>query len=72
MKLNNIEIKLTKQEYDGWNSPIYYFNFKEPVSNFGRHSMIKDIDNKLKQTFPEYSLIDYGILPLGEEIDEDE
>lgn len=45
---------------------------KEPVSNFGKHSLIKDLDNKLKQTFPAYSLIDYGILPLGYEIDEDE
>lgn len=72
VKLGNDEIKLTKQEYNGWNSPIYYFNLKEPVSNFGKHSLIKDIDNKLKQTFPEYSLIDYGILCLGEGIDEEE
>lgn len=72
VKLDNTEIKLKRQEYEGWNSPIYYFNLKEPVSNFGKHSLIKDLDTKLKQTFPEYSLIDYGILPFGYEIDEDE
>ena len=71
-KLYDTEIKLTKQEYEGWNSPIYYFNLKEPVSNFGRYSRIKDLDNKLKQTFSEYCLVDYGILSLTDEMNEDE
>lgn len=28
VKLDNTEIKLKRQEYEGWNSPIYYFNFE--------------------------------------------
>ena len=70
VKLDSTEIILTKQEYYGWDSPIYYFNLKEPVSNFGKYSLIKDIDNKLKQTFSDYSLVDYGILSLTEELDD--
>jgi hypothetical protein len=57
-------IRFSRQEYAGWSSPIYYFNLKEPANEFGQKSLIKEIDTKLKTAFPEYGLIDYGILPL--------
>lgn len=60
--LNNTEIKLKRQEYSDWETPIYYFNLKEPVSNFGTNCLIEELDSKLKQEFPEYRLVDYGIL----------
>ena len=66
-KLIDKEISFSRQEYIGWSSPIFYFELEEPVINFGKYSLIKDIDNKLKQTFSKYSLVDYGILPLIEE-----
>lgn len=60
--LNGTEIKLKRQEYSGWENPIYYFDLKEPLSNFGKESLIEELDNKLKQQFSEYRLGDYGIL----------
>jgi hypothetical protein len=61
--------KFKRQEYSGWDNPTYYFDLKEPVNDFGKESLIKEIDNKLKNEFPEYVLIDYGILALTEEED---
>jgi hypothetical protein len=63
-------IPFTRQEYQGWETPIYYFNMKEPVNNFGKSSVIKDFDNMLKSKFSEYKLIDYGILALADEDDD--
>jgi len=59
-------VKLTRQEYTGWNSPIYYFDLKEPATEFGKQSLIKDIDDNLKKVFPKYTLGDYGILALAD------
>jgi hypothetical protein len=66
-KLVDKVINFKKQEYIGWSSPTYYFDLKEPASEFGKQSLISDIDNKLKKTFPKYKLIDYGILALTDE-----
>jgi hypothetical protein len=66
-KLVDKIIKLTKQEYAGWESPIYYFNLKEPAKEYGKESLIKEIDSKLKTAFPKYRLIDYGILALTDD-----
>jgi len=60
--LNEEEIKLRRQEYSGWTTAIYYFDLKEPVLSFGKNSLIEELDNKLKQQFNEYRLVDYGIL----------
>jgi hypothetical protein len=67
VKLGDKIIKFTRQEYSGWDSPVYYFDLKEPANEFGKESLIKEIDTKLRKVFPEYNLIDYGILPLTEE-----
>lgn len=66
-KLGDKIINFKKQDYIGWSSPTYYFNLKEPASEFGKQSLISDIDDKLKNTFPKYKLIDYGILALTDE-----
>ncbi|NOT50974.1 MAG: SMI1/KNR4 family protein [Chitinophagaceae bacterium] len=63
-KLVDKVIRFSRQEYAGWSSPIYYFNSKEPANEFGQKSLIKEIDAKLQKSFPNYGLIDYGILPL--------
>jgi hypothetical protein len=66
-KLVDNFINFRKQEYNGWSSPIYYFNLSEHANNFGKESLINDIDAKLKKAFPKYKLIDYGILVLTDE-----
>lgn len=66
-KLVDKTISFRKSEFSGWSSPSYYFDLKEPVSQFGQYSLIKEIDAKLKEAFPKYKLIDYGILPLLDE-----
>lgn len=66
-KLVDRVIKFGRQEYVGWSSPTYYFNLKEHLSEFGKKSLIKDIDSKLQKAFPEYQLIDYGILRLTDD-----
>ncbi|SHM70580.1 hypothetical protein SAMN05216311_10322 [Chitinophaga sp. CF418] len=48
---------------------MYFFNLREPVSQFGQYSMIKDLDAKLKASFSGYKLIDYGMLTLKDDID---
>jgi len=53
---------LKRSEYAGWSSPSYYFDLQEPVSQFGQPSLIKQLDGRLKTAFPQYRLIDYGIL----------
>lgn len=63
-KLADKIVKLTRQEYKSWDSPIYYFNLKEPANEFSPQSLIKEIDTNLKKAFPKYKLIDYGILAL--------
>jgi len=68
-KLEDKIIKLTRQEYEGWDKPTYYFNLKEPVNQYGKQSLIKEIDSKLKMAFPKYKLIDYGILPFTKDDD---
>lgn len=68
-KLYGKTIKLKRQEYGGWETPIYYFDLREPVSEFDKQSTIKEIDTRLKAIFPKYKLVDYGILSLPEEAD---
>jgi len=63
-KLADGIIKFTRQEFEGWSSPIYYFDLKEPVCNIGKQSLIKDLDQKLKARFLAYKLIDYGVRTL--------
>ena len=70
IKIGNKTTRFTRQEYQGWETPIYYFNLKEPVDNFGKASLIKDLDNKLKDKFNRYKLIDYGILALADKDDD--
>ncbi|HWB91562.1 MAG TPA: SMI1/KNR4 family protein [Puia sp.] len=55
-------ITLKRNDYAGWSSPSYYFDLQEPVSHFGLPSLIKELDGKLRKAFPQYKLIDYGIL----------
>jgi hypothetical protein len=57
-------IKFKKLEYAGWDSPIYYFDLEEPAAAYGKHTLINEIDAKLKPVFPLYKLLDYGIMPL--------
>lgn len=66
-KLADKVVEFKRQEYVGWSLPRYYFNLKEPVNEFGKQSLIKDLDNKLQKAFPKYKLIDYGILPLTDD-----
>lgn len=60
--LVEMPITLKRDEYAGWSSPTYYFDLQEPVSHFGQPSLIKELDGRLKTAFPQYKLIDYGIL----------
>lgn len=55
----NIDQQISKRsEYIGRNSPGYC-----------KSSLIKELDEKLKQTFPGYKLIAYGILPMPDNED---
>ncbi|MFT3705238.1 MAG: hypothetical protein QM802_22920 [Agriterribacter sp.] len=60
-------LKLSRQEYKGWKSPIYYFNWKEPAYRIGAGSFIRALDSKLTKTFKRYTLIDYGIMALSDD-----
>jgi hypothetical protein len=48
---------------------MHFFNLREPVSQFGQYSLIKDLDAKLKAAFSGYKLIDYGILGLMDDME---
>lgn len=61
-RVADISVTLKRNEYAGWTSPSYYFDLQEPVSHFGQPSLIKELDGKLRNAFPKYTLIDYGIL----------
>lgn len=63
------DIIFRRLEYATWNSPMYCFDLKEPVSQYGLNSLIKDLDAKLKATSLDYKLIDYGILGLVDRTD---
>ena len=68
-KLAQKDIKFKRLEYATWDSPMYFFNLREPVSQFGQYSLIKDLDAKLKAAFSGYKLIDYGILGLMDDME---
>ncbi|MFT3704376.1 MAG: SMI1/KNR4 family protein [Agriterribacter sp.] len=61
------KLKLSRQEYKGWKSPTYYFNWKDPAYKIGAASFIRTLDTKLSKTFKRYTLIDYGIMALSDD-----
>ncbi|ACU60960.1 SMI1/KNR4 family protein [Chitinophaga pinensis] len=68
-ELGQKNIMFKRLEYAIWDSPRYFFDLREPVSQFGQYSLIKEIDAKLKAAFSGYNLIDYGILSLMDDMD---
>lgn len=67
IELATANLKLSRQEYKDWKSPIYYFNWKEPAFQIGVGSFIRALDAKLKKAFKGYTLIDYGIMALSDD-----
>jgi hypothetical protein len=63
LSLNGESTPFVRQEYSGWNTPIYYFDYLEPVSRILQtdFSVIKHIDSLLRE-LPGYQMTDYGIL----------
>jgi hypothetical protein len=67
IKLEDKLISFSRLEYESWEQPLYFFDLEEPAQVFGKLSIIKQLDNKLKPTFENYSLLDYGILCLADD-----
>jgi len=63
IKLQEFDIPIKKQEYSGWETASYYFNWEEPVSDMNHNSFIKKIESCLKNAGLKAILIDYGIMP---------
>lgn len=67
IELASKKIRLSRQEFKGWQKPIYYFNWKEPAYQIGAGSFIRTLNEKLIKAFKGYKLIDYGILALADD-----
>jgi hypothetical protein len=62
-QLNNKELEMHKLEYDAWDSPMFTFNFDEPVENLQDGSIIEQLDSMFKtEKSLNYKLVNYGIL----------
>lgn len=60
--LQGIEIPLKKQEYEGWETASFYFDWKESVTDMKENSLIKRIEKNLIRSGLKVTLIDYGIM----------
>jgi hypothetical protein len=65
MVLQGHEIPIKKQEYRGWETASYYFNWRESVEEMNTNSLIKKIENRLKSDGLKVTLIDYGVTDAG-------
>ncbi|MDN5215081.1 SMI1/KNR4 family protein [Fulvivirgaceae bacterium BMA12] len=66
IELHRREILLKKQEYKDWETALYYFDWRESVSEMNTNSLIKRIEKQLKTNGLKVTLIDYGIMDSTE------
>lgn len=66
-KLGDKVVKFKKHGYEDFDIYTYYFNLREPANDYGKQSLIKELDEKLQRVFPKYKLIDYGIMAVSDE-----
>ncbi|WP_121967168.1 SMI1/KNR4 family protein [Myroides sp. N17-2] len=69
IKLNNQPMSLRRLNYDEWSAPTYFIDYKESIDSVMRHGLIKQWTAILKDKYPEFDLIDYGILPTDFEME---
>ncbi|BDD08609.1 hypothetical protein FUAX_10410 [Fulvitalea axinellae] len=62
--INGVELPISKQEYSGWNTASFSFDWNESVIEMNENSLINRIENKLKSAGLKVTLIDYGIMDL--------
>ena len=61
MNLEGIELPIKKQEYIGWATPSFYFDWKESLADMQTDSFVKKIEKQLKSKGLEVKLVDYGV-----------
>ncbi|MGL4581932.1 MAG: hypothetical protein ACRCVU_03000, partial [Flavobacterium sp.] len=69
IKLNNQPMVLRRLNYDEWSAPTYFIDYKESLDSVMRKGLIKQWTAILKDKYPEFDLIDYGILPTDFEME---
>lgn len=62
MFLIDKEIRISKQSYADWETPIFYYNWDESLSDKKKNSTINRIHQRLKKDGLNVTLIDYGEL----------
>ncbi|TWT31348.1 SMI1/KNR4 family protein [Blastopirellula retiformator] len=65
----NGDVKISRQEYNGWDAPIYYFNREVDIAQIRR---LKSIFRRFEKLNIGFKLIDYGLLAMGGDDNEEE
>lgn len=61
--------EISRLTYDAWSTPTYAIHYKESLDSVKKQGKIKEWTAVLKAKFPEFNLVDYGILPTDFEMD---
>lgn len=61
--LNNNPIEISRLTYGSGSAPMYFIDYKESLDSVKKQGLIRQWKSVLEKEFPEFNLVDYGILP---------
>lgn len=67
--LNKEPVQMSRLHYGEGSTPTYFIDYKESLDSVKKHGMFKQWAKALEEKFPEFNLVDYGILPTDFEME---
>lgn len=66
--LNGEAIEMSRLTYGSGSTPTYFIDYKESLDSVKKQGQIKQWTTVLEAKFPEFNLVDYGVLPTSFEM----